>query len=105
MARQSTRQFSHAYELMMLLNAALLAAATGRMDEVINAVGAFVAPPECPSGCMNWATALNASEQAAGRHTRDSTPLKFWAKAACLPPTVAQSRLRGGSIRPGPGPY
>jgi hypothetical protein len=33
------------------------------MDDVIGAVAAFVAPPECPLGCMNWTAALNASER------------------------------------------
>ena len=52
--------------MAMLLSATmLLQAATGNMDDVIDAVGAFVAPPECPGGCMNWTAALNASEQAA----------------------------------------
>ena len=48
-----------------LLHAALLAAATAEMDDVIDAVAAFVAPPECPLGCMNWTAALEASEAAA----------------------------------------
>ena len=51
--------------MRMLLSAALLHAATADMDDVIDAVAAFTAPPECPSGCMNWTDALNATEQAA----------------------------------------
>ena len=43
----------------------LLQAAAGDMYDVIDAVTAFVAPPECPLGCMNWTDALNATEQAA----------------------------------------
>jgi hypothetical protein len=50
--------------MRMLLNAALLQAAAGNMHDVIDAVDAFVVPPECPLGCMNWTDALNASEQA-----------------------------------------
>jgi hypothetical protein len=50
--------------MRMLLYAALLQAVAGDMDDVIDAVAAFVAPPECPLGCMNWTAALNASEQA-----------------------------------------
>ena len=49
----------------MLIYAVLLRAAAGNMHDVIDAVAAFVAPPECPLGCMNWTAALNASEQAA----------------------------------------
>ena len=49
-----------------LLTAALLtAAAPGEMNDVIDAVAAFAAPPECPSGCMEWDAALNASERQA----------------------------------------
>jgi hypothetical protein len=51
--------------MRMLLTAALFTTAVGRMDDVIEAVAAFVAPPGCPFGCMNWTVALNASEQAA----------------------------------------
>jgi hypothetical protein len=51
--------------MSMLLSAALLHAVTGNMHDVIDAVDAFVAPPECPNGCMNWTAALNVSEQAA----------------------------------------
>ena len=47
----------------MLLS--LLFSNHGSMYDVIDAVAAFVAPPECPMGCMNWTDALNASEQAA----------------------------------------
>ena len=50
---------------MTLLSAALLQSATGNMFDVIDAVDAFVAPPECPNGCMNWTAALDSSEQAA----------------------------------------
>ena len=50
---------------MALLSAALLQAATGSMFDVIDAVDSFLAPPECPDGCMDWTAALNASEQAA----------------------------------------
>jgi hypothetical protein len=50
--------------MSLLLNAAFLQVATGNMYDVIDAVDAFVAPPECPLGCMNWTAALNASEQA-----------------------------------------
>ena len=48
-----------------LLSVALLHAAMGTMDDVIDAVAAFDPPPECPHGCMNWTDALNATEQAA----------------------------------------
>ena len=51
--------------MSVLLSAALLQAATANMYDVIDAVDAFLAPPECPSGCMNWTAALNATEQAA----------------------------------------
>ena len=51
--------------IMLLLPAALLTATVGSMDDVTEAVAAFVAPPECPLGCMNWTAALNKSEQAA----------------------------------------
>jgi len=37
----------------------------GSMDDVIDAVASFAAPPECPFGCMNWTVALNTSESAA----------------------------------------
>lgn len=50
---------------VVLLNAVLLASATSNMDDVIEAVAAFTAPPECPRGCMDWTAALNVSEQAA----------------------------------------
>jgi hypothetical protein len=49
----------------VVLNAALLSVAMASMDDVIDAVAAFGAPPECPFGCMNWTAALNASEQVA----------------------------------------
>ena len=51
--------------MSVLFYAALLQAAAGNMYDVIDAVDAFVAPPECPLGCLNWTAALNASEQAA----------------------------------------
>ena len=50
---------------MMLLHAALLTVSKGAMYDVVNAVSSFVAPPECPLGCMNWTAALNAAERAA----------------------------------------
>ena len=43
----------------------LLPAAVGLMDDVAESVQAFLPPPECPHGCMNWTVALNQSEQAA----------------------------------------
>jgi hypothetical protein len=49
----------------VVLIAALLPAVIGLMDDVTDSVAAFMAPPECPFGCMNWTAALNASEQAA----------------------------------------
>jgi hypothetical protein len=49
----------------MVLISALLPAAMGLMDDVVDSVAAFTAPPECPDGCMDWTAALNASEQAA----------------------------------------
>ena len=49
----------------MLLHAALLTVSKGAMYDVVNAVSSFVAPPECPLGCMNWTAALNAAERAA----------------------------------------
>jgi hypothetical protein len=66
----SARRIPQAFSLVctaasMLLAAALVATAAGRMDDVIEAVAAFVAPPECPLGCMNWTAALNASEREA----------------------------------------
>ena len=50
-----------------VLVAALVSAAAvaGSMYDVVDAVAAFLAPPECPTGCMNWTAALNASAQAA----------------------------------------
>lgn len=48
-----------------LLAATLFTAAAGSMDDVIDSVGAFVAPPECPLGCMEWFEALNTSEREA----------------------------------------
>eukprot|EP00040_Diaphanoeca_grandis_P031292 m.186930 g.186930 ORF g.186930 m.186930 type:complete len:644 (-) comp32287_c0_seq1:453-2384(-) len=51
--------------MVMLLISALLTTTTALMDDVTDSVAAFLAPPECPSGCMNWTAALNASEQAA----------------------------------------
>ena len=52
-------------KLLLLHAALLLGVATARMDDVTDAVAAFLAPPECPRGCMNWTAALSASEQAA----------------------------------------
>ena len=49
--------------MTMLLAVALLRAAAGDMDDVIDAVAAFTGPTDCP--CMNWTDALNATEQAA----------------------------------------
>lgn len=45
--------------------AVLSLAAMGDMNNVIGPVAAFLAPPECPLGCMNWTDALNDSERAA----------------------------------------
>lgn len=50
---------------LLLLSAALLSAATGGMDDVVDAVAGFTAPPECPTGCISWTAALNASGRAA----------------------------------------
>jgi hypothetical protein len=47
----------------MLLNA-VLSSSTAMMYDVTDAVAAFTAPPACATGCMDWAAALNASEQA-----------------------------------------
>ena len=37
----------------------------GHRYDVVDEVAAFLAPLECPLGCMNWTTALNPSDQAA----------------------------------------
>ena len=50
---------------MLVHPAALLVAAMGHMYDVTDEVAAFLPPPECPLGCMNWTAALNASEQVA----------------------------------------
>ena len=50
---------------MLVSPAALLVAAMGHMYDVADEVAAFLPPPECPLGCMNWTDALNASEQVA----------------------------------------
>ena len=50
---------------MMLLQATFFKAVTGSMYDVVDEVVDFLAPPECPFGCMNWTTALNASEKVA----------------------------------------
>ena len=47
------------------MHALLLQTATGRMYDVIDSVTSFLPPPECPTGCINWTAALNASEQVA----------------------------------------
>lgn len=61
----SRRRLDSTRPLEALLIAALLVGATANMDDVIDAVAAFLPPPECPTGCMNWTAAMNASEQAA----------------------------------------
>ena len=71
---------------------ALLAAAIGSMDDVIEPVAAFVAPPECPLGCMNWTAALNASEQAAS-----------FADPSILPSLGARCAIPGKAIHSGRG--
>ena len=49
----------------MIVPLLLQCSTRANMYDVIDAVDAFVAPPECISGCLNWTTALNASLQAA----------------------------------------
>jgi hypothetical protein len=70
----------------------VLAAMMGNMHDVIDAVDAFVAPPECPLGCMNWTAALNASEQAAS-----------FADPSILPSLGARCAIPGGAIHSGRG--
>ena len=71
----------------MLLSAALLQAAMANMYDVIDAVDAFLAPPECPLGCMNWTAALNATEQAA-----------FFADPSLIPSLGAACAIPGQAI-------
>ena len=71
-----------------LLIAALLPATAGNMYDVIDAVDAFVAPPECPLGCMNWTAALNVSEQAA-----------TFADPSRLPSLGARCAIPGNALR------
>ena len=85
----------------MLLNAALLAsllqAAAGNMYDVIDAVDAFVAPPECPLGCMNWTAALNATEQAA--NFADPSLLSLLGARCAIPGLALVSGRSGGGGR------
>ena len=49
----------------IMLHAAVLTTVAGNMYDVTDEVAYFLPPPECPSGCMNWTAALNASEREA----------------------------------------
>lgn len=82
--------------MAVLLTASLLQlrAATGNMHDVIDAVGAFAAPPECPVGCMNWTAALNASEQAAS--FADRSVLPSLGAACAIPGLVLHSSFGQG---------